>query len=57
MLEILLPDQEDKSEETGKRVQIYNFNSEIERNQRISLENSVVAVVVVAASTTSPCSD
>lgn len=47
------PDHEDKPEETGKKVQKIDLDS---KNHRISLENHVV-VVVVAASTTSLCSD
>ena len=49
-----LPSVLDQPEATGKKVQKIDLNSEIERNQLTSLENSVVAG---AASMTSTCPD
>ena len=57
LLETLQFGQEDKPEETRKKVPITDLDSEIERNQQTSLEMSdvagVVAGVIDAASTMS----
>ena len=57
LLETLQFGQEDKPEETRKKVPITDLDSEIERNQQTSLEMSDVAGVVDAASTMSQWSD